>query len=41
MVDEQPWWVIEQLPYIARAYAEVRQLEAQRAQERAARDARG
>ncbi|MFI8459024.1 hypothetical protein [Kitasatospora sp. NPDC085464] len=31
MVDDQPWWLIEQLPVIARAYAEVEEARNERA----------
>lgn len=39
MVDEQPWWVIEQLPVVAKAWAEVEELQAERARAKAETDA--
>ncbi|MFE9448265.1 hypothetical protein [Streptomyces sp. NPDC006739] len=40
VVDAQPWWVIEQMPYIARAYAEVQEMQMERARAEAEREAR-
>lgn len=39
LVDAQPWWVIEQLPHVARAYAEVQEMKAERARAEAERQA--
>ncbi|MEU5426831.1 hypothetical protein AB0H73_14675 [Streptomyces olivoreticuli] len=38
-MDDQPWWLIEQLPVVARAYAEVREIQMERSQAAAERDA--
>jgi hypothetical protein len=40
VVDDQPWWVIEQLPHIARAYADAEELDMERSRRQAERDAR-
>lgn len=33
MVDEQPWWLIEQLPLVSKAYSEVEELKRERAEQ--------
>jgi hypothetical protein len=40
VVDDQPWWLIEQLPHIARAYAEAAEADMERSRQKAERDAR-
>lgn len=40
VVDEQPWWLIEQLPPVAQAYAEAQDLRIEREQAQAERENR-